>query len=507
MRRVPVSEPAPAYANNWNESKASREILKESPLLYAFPSTVTLPIWAANYPSVRPFSRLGSRGLGLSQIYSKCMAKLNFRLDFYPDSVPGITVTIAMSNPKRKVDWNKYKEKVSKKRAGRQSDEAQSEFITVQRLSSNVEGRCQKYSRIGPLTMVPMGQERSLDDIKQACKDHFNTELDCDVLDGERGPSYTDTSQIKNWKVIHIRFIEHELIHVSQSYQSRTTDAKSTPVISPKKAPPKNAATPTVAASVPLSQMLKLGRLIVPKIQIVTLCLEEFSVSKREWLAPLEVKLSVDKAPFASGAFRHAFMVTSIGGLPRGKFVLKRYKQDRIAEIEELFESIEAHTRKAVQLNALVRNFAQNMELERPILQFGQTFTYTKVYFSTLNGEAITLEEYIDGDTFEKYINNDGSICGNDIGEVSLKAEAFVHYTYERSNKQLMVLDIQGIKYHLCDPEIASSELTENDKSDDILFCSGNLSHVAIDRFLLEHKCNKYFTILHTSPFANYKCD
>ncbi|KAK3732350.1 hypothetical protein QZH41_000535 [Actinostola sp. cb2023] len=253
-------------------------------------------------------------------------AALTQAVERFPRPETKKQVTIAMSNPKRKVDWNKYKEKVSKKRAGRQSDEAQSEFITVQRLSSNVEGRCQKYSRIGPLTMVPMGQERSLDDIMQACKDHFNTELDCDVLDGERGPSYTDTSQIKNWKVIHIRFIEHELIHVSQS---RTTDAKSTPVISPKKAPPKNAATPTVAASVPLSQMLKLGRLIVPKIQIVTLCLEEFSVSKREWLAPLEVKLSVDKAPFASGAFRHAFMVTSIGGLPRGKFVLKRYKQDR----------------------------------------------------------------------------------------------------------------------------------------------------------------------------------
>ena len=28
------------------------------------------------------------------------------------------------------------------------------------------------------------------------------------MLAGERGPSYTETSQIKNWKVLHIRLVE-----------------------------------------------------------------------------------------------------------------------------------------------------------------------------------------------------------------------------------------------------------------------------------------------------------
>ena len=52
-----------------------------------------------------------------------------------------------------------------------------------------------------------------------------------------------------------------------------------------------------------------------------------------------------------------------------------------------LFGSIEAHTRKSVQLNALARNFAQNMAMEVPVLKFGQTFSYNKVYFSSLNNE------------------------------------------------------------------------------------------------------------------------
>ena len=80
--------------------------------------------------------------------------------------------------------------------------------ITVQRLSANVECKCQKYSRIGPLTLVRLEKESTLENIKSACKAHFSTSLECDVLAGERGPSFSHADQIKNWKVIHVRFIE-----------------------------------------------------------------------------------------------------------------------------------------------------------------------------------------------------------------------------------------------------------------------------------------------------------
>jgi len=76
----------------------------------------------------------------------------------------------------------------------------------------------------------------------------------------------------------------------------------------------------------------------------------------------------------------------------------------------------------------------------------------------------VTLEDFIEG-TFEKYINNTGEICGDCYSEISLKAEAFVHFTYVNSNQQLIVSDIQGVNYWLCDPEIASAKLTdENDR-------------------------------------------
>ena len=108
--------------------------------------------------------------------------------------------------------WDGYQQKVAKKRVGKKDEScalpADTEYLTVQRLSSSVEGKCQKYARIGPLTMVPLTkQPATLDSVKSACQKHFRTSAECDVLAGERGPSFTDVSHIKNWKVIHIRYV------------------------------------------------------------------------------------------------------------------------------------------------------------------------------------------------------------------------------------------------------------------------------------------------------------
>ena len=68
--------------------------------------------------------------------------------------------------------------------------------------------KCQKYSRIRELTIAPLSSEPTLNNINTACTNHFNLqEMECDLLAGERGPSYTDISMITTWKVLHIRFI------------------------------------------------------------------------------------------------------------------------------------------------------------------------------------------------------------------------------------------------------------------------------------------------------------
>ena len=394
-----------------------------------------------------------------------------------------------MSKRKRNPKWEAFKEQASIKRQGKKEDVSSEkrDYITVQRLSSTVEGKWQKYARIGPLTMVHLGCEATLENIKKVCKKHFNiTDMDCDILAGKRGPSFTDISQISNWKVLHIRFVARS----SESCTSVSDVARSSPVkceTASLRAPEPS----KVPASVPLSALLNIGKLITPKVSRATVFVEEFNLQDKIWLPPFEVKVSLDGQPFASGSFRDAYKASVISGLPSSEeYVVKRFKKDQIYEIERLFGTIEAHTRKMVQMNSLARNLALQMSLDAPG-EFGDTFSYTKVYFGKIDGEVVTLEKYLDGN-FVKHINNTGEIYTE--GEFGQKCEAFVHYTYVVTKEQLMVVDIQGVGFQLCDPEIASQTL--KDETDSILFCTGNLSIFAIKAFKRNHVCNIYCDML-----------
>ena len=113
--------------------------------------------------------------------------------------------------------------------------------------------------------------------------------------------------------------------------------------------------------------------------------------------------------------FRNAYEANALSGIQNGKYVLKKIKENQIQDIEQLFNSVEDHTRKAVQMNSLARNFAKNLELEKP-QEFGDTFSYTKVYFGKLNGECVTVENFLDGTTrFSKYVNNTGDIYHDEV--------------------------------------------------------------------------------------------
>ena len=128
--------------------------------------------------------------------------------------------------------------------------------------------------------------------------------------------------------------------------------------------------------------------------------------------------------------------------------------------------------------------------------------SYNKVHYSNSTKGPNTIEEYVDGQCF-KYINNNGRIVDifgslEEIKEISKRAEAFCHFTYQVSNNQFMVLDIQGSGNHLYDPEIATTELFDSN-DEQLNFCADNLSTEAISNFLKEHNYNKYCIILELS--------
>ena len=58
-----------------------------------------------------------------------------------------------------------------------------------------------------------------------------------------------------------------------------------------------------------------------------------------------------------------------------------------------------------------------------------------------------------------------------------------------------MLLDIQGSKFDLYDPEIATADIMDDEESE-IYFCCGNCTFVGIEEFLQGHKCNEYCNMM-----------
>ena len=154
-------------------------------------------------------------------------------------------------------------------------------------------------------------------------------------------------------------------------------------------------------------------------------------------------------------------------------------------------QTIEQHTKKTVQMHCLARNSAGRLE------EFGPVLSYNKIYFGKCGDECVTVEEFIPGN-FEKYVNNTGEVCGDPESDICKKAECFAHYSFIRSDNELMVLDIQGCDDKLCDPEVATQE---PQLDGEYLFCTGNLSSSAIESFSATHVCNDFCKILGLPEF------
>ena len=108
-------------------------------------------------------------------------------------------------------------------------------------------------------------------------------------------------------------------------------------------------------------------------------------------------------------------------------------------------------------MHYLARNFAarlsQELQASDDHILFGETLKYNKIFLGKLDSdEYVTVEELVEG-SFVKNINNNGHICGDTNNPVCNKAECLAHYSFERSNKEVMVVEIQGCDYLLFDPE------------------------------------------------------
>lgn len=302
-------------------------------------------------------------------------------------------------------------------------------------------------------------------------------------------------------------------IIVSSGYRSSSSRADLLPAPINKRANTRHETNiPTVEtafpASVSIADLLRAGKLVKPKSRKkVLLTFEKFDLKDRDWQQVIQQEVLVDTNKFASGAFRDAFHARACGkaeGNQNGEWVVKTYNSKALDAIETLNSSIESHTRKQVQMHAVARHLPRKFALKAPA-EFGECFKYNRSYYTTYNDQPATIEEYVPG-SFVKYVNNDGKCVSppdestDEMKELFAKAQCFVHHSYHSSDKKLMLLDIQGSKYNLYDPEIATdiqgdgSDMEESG-DDEIYFCCGNCTSVGIEEFLEEihgHTCNDF---------------
>lgn len=88
----------------------------------------------------------------------------------------------------------------------------------------------------------------------------------------------------------------------------------------------------------------------------------------------------------------------------------------------------------------------------------------------------MALEPWIPG-KYEKMTSNAGQIAKD-----SDLAQAFSHFTWDRTEGDIMVVDIQGVENTLTDPQIHSQDTDR--------FGRGNLCCKGMDAFFLNHVCN-----------------
>jgi len=164
------------------------------------------------------------------------------------------------------------------------------------------------------------------------------------------------------------------------------------------------------------------------------------------------LKLIVDSEPFGVGIFKKAYKARMIS--PREcDVVIKTPKCGHTMQREGL----DMDVKKAEIAEKLAKSFNKEFGTSRPLHYrqpvVAKVITGPRSPFE--NGSYVLVEAPLEGE-FKKWNNNWKFVDKKDKSSL----QAFSHYTYEKTNRKVLVCDIQGVKdrnqYVLTDPAIHS---------------------------------------------------
>jgi hypothetical protein len=102
-----------------------------------------------------------------------------------------------------------------------------------------------------------------------------------------------------------------------------------------------------------------------------------------------------------------------------------------------------------------------------------------------------------------------GAVGGGDNSEASREerelAQAFSHFTFEKSGRALLICDIQGVGSRFTDPQVHRAAPSAEARVSAAGGWSGSLGETGIRAFLLRHKCNRFCQALALPEMAPHE--
>jgi hypothetical protein len=196
----------------------------------------------------------------------------------------------------------------------------------------------------------------------------------------------------------------------------------------------------------------------------ITLSVSELTISKRS-------------LPFAQGAMRVAFYARTAASDQR--YVVKSFKRSgkRLPHLVEDMRSQALCKAFALEFNALSEE-EQSIDFITTSCFKGQSRA------DCLDDDCLSLEPFIQG-TYVKYNSNSGwvnKVVSRD--RFSQIAQAFSHFTFERSQGRFLVCDLQGVGCILTDPAIHTLD------PERFKLTSSNHNEEGFKLFFVSHVCN-----------------
>ncbi|CAM4849858.1 unnamed protein product [Rotaria magnacalcarata] len=190
--------------------------------------------------------------------------------------------------------------------------------------------------------------------------------------------------------------------------------------------------------------------------------------------------------PFSEGALRLAYYGLNEYKNTWEKAVFKEFKRNNrgVNTKEKYLQDLDCQT-VADYLALEFNKLPQLKGLTSYVKKI--KFIMTKLVFMPIGPESyrnMSMERFIDG-SYKKFSNNAGYV---EYSDPAFTLQAFSHWTHDRTDGNMMVVDLQGIiagndgKYLLTDPCIHSIDL--------LRFGRTNLGKPGMKRFFQTHICN-----------------